>query len=417
MRAEIARPGGIYRPGGTSRPQGWDGTSRHAASAYRPGTATGGVVWRTVSLILSIHMQLEKTGGAEAGGADLPGGAGKKICERGGGVLGFGHRGASTPAECLSNSYRLQVRVMLKAGLWIRWGIVPALVLAAGLAGCSSKEQKALDQAKKQAVATGEPQQVSSVDKDGNRITTVVQPPAAGQKQPTVTTTTAPPPAGAPKPAPKDPSVSALGDGQPGGQPDSDEAGQPSGPEQKPVAGQSAAVQPVEVRVPAGTSLAIRVDQRISVKSSRPGDTFTGEVVSPVLASDGNPLIPKGAEVRGRVDAAHKRGHFKGSSVLELRLTAIRLHGQEYPVETADLAQSKKGKGKRSAAMIGGGAGLGMLVGGLAGGGTGLLIGGLAGGGAGTAAAGLTGNRDLVIPAESVVHFKLAQDLVVRVRS
>jgi hypothetical protein len=50
----------------------------------------------------------------------------------------------------------------------------------------------------------------------------------------------------------------------------------------------------------------------------------------------------------------------------------------------------------------------------VASGGVGLLIGGLAGGGAGTAAAGLTGNRDIDIPAESVVHFKLADDLVVQ---
>jgi len=55
-----------------------------------------------------------------------------------------------------------------------------------------------------------------------------------------------------------------------------------------------------------------------------------------------------------------------------------------------------------------------MLAGGLASGGTGLVIGGLAGAGAGTAAAGLTGNRDLDIPAESIVHFKLAADLVVQ---
>jgi len=57
---------------------------------------------------------------------------------------------------------------------------------------------------------------------------------------------------------------------------------------------------------------------------------------------------------------------------------------------------------------------LGMLVGGLASGGTGLLVGGLVGGGAGTAAAGLTGNRDIDIPAESIVHFKLADDLVIQ---
>jgi hypothetical protein len=55
-----------------------------------------------------------------------------------------------------------------------------------------------------------------------------------------------------------------------------------------------------------------------------------------------------------------------------------------------------------------------MLIGGLAGGGKGALIGGLAGGGAGTAGAAMTGNKDLEIPAESIVHFKLSQDLVVQ---
>jgi hypothetical protein len=64
--------------------------------------------------------------------------------------------------------------------------------------------------------------------------------------------------------------------------------------------------------------------------------------------------------------------------------------------------------------MIGGGTGLGMLIGGLAGGGKGMAIGGLAGGGAGTATAGLTGNCDLDIPAESIMHFRLAHDLVVQ---
>jgi hypothetical protein len=55
-----------------------------------------------------------------------------------------------------------------------------------------------------------------------------------------------------------------------------------------------------------------------------------------------------------------------------------------------------------------------MLVGGLASGGAGLAIGGLAGGGAGTALAGLTGNRDIDIPAESILHFRLTDDLMVQ---
>jgi hypothetical protein len=261
------------------------------------------------------------------------------------------------------------------------------LTLVAGiLLGCTSGQEKALDQAKQQAAKTGQAQQVVSVDKSGTTTTTVVQPPAAGQTNEVLTTTIAPAGGGAPVPAPSGPTVSVV----------------PPPP------------VPVDVTIPAGTTLTIRIDQRISVKSSRAGDTFTGEIVSPVLTSDNNALVPKGSRVGGVVDVSHRRGHFKGRSLLEMRLTSLTLNGTQYPLKTRDLAESKKGKGKRSSALIGGGAGLGMLVGGLASGGAGLAVGGLVGGGAGTAVAGLTGNRDLDIPAESIVRFRLAEDLVVQ---
>jgi hypothetical protein len=279
---------------------------------------------------------------------------------------------------------------MFNSGSLVRTGRVPLLVLAlvAGiLSGCESKQEKALDQAKKQAATTGQAQQVVSVDKNGTTTTTVVQPAAKGQASEAITTTVTPLAVGAPVPAPSEPTVSAV-------------------PQPPPV--------PVNVTIPAGTMLTIRIDQRISVKTSRAGETFTGEIVDPVLASDNSALVPKGALVGGVVDVAHRRGHFKGRSLLELRLTSLTLNGTRYPLSTRDLTQSKKGKGKRSAAMIGGGSGLGMLVGGVATGGVGLVVGGLVGGGAGTAAAGLTGNRDINIPAESIVHFKLAEDLVVQ---
>jgi hypothetical protein len=54
---------------------------------------------------------------------------------------------------------------------------------------------------------------------------------------------------------------------------------------------------------------------------------------------------------------------------------------------------------------------MGMLIGGVATGGVGLLVGGLAGGGAGALGAAFTGNRDLSIPAESVVSFRLQNEL------
>jgi hypothetical protein len=319
---------------------------------------------------------------------------------------------------------------MRNAGLILRWGGAPvlALMVLAGMAGCKSQQQKALEDATKQAASSGQPQQVVSIDKDGTTTTTVVQPPAQGQSQPTITTTTAPAPAGQPKPAPMGPKVSPvvnqtdpaqqLAEDIDQSQPQKPSAGQPAGqpaPALYASQPQQAAAAPAPVvTIPAGTSLAIRVDQTISVKSAHAGDRFTGEVANPIADGYGNVIIPKLTRVSGVVDAAHKRGHFKGASVLELRLTSMNLGGHEMAIETRDFAESKKGKGKRSAAMIGGGSGLGMLIGGVATGGAGLLWGGLAGAGAGTAAAGLTGNRDLVIPAETVVHFKLSQDVVVQ---
>jgi hypothetical protein len=273
---------------------------------------------------------------------------------------------------------------MFNSGSLVKTGRMPVLVLVlvtAALSGCSSKQEQALDEAKKQAVTTGQAQQVVSVDKNGTTTTTVVQPPAAGQTNQAITTTATPLAAGAPVPPPSGPTVVAV---------------------------------PVTVSIPAGTTLTIRIDQHISVKASHVGETFTGELVDPVLASDNSIVVPKNAVVGGVVDVSHRRGHFKGRSLLELRLTSLTLNGTQYPLTTRYLTRSKKGKGRRSAALIGGGAGLGMLVGGVASGGTGLLVGGLVGGGAGTAVAGLTGNGDINIPAESIVRFKLADGLVVQ---
>jgi hypothetical protein len=272
------------------------------------------------------------------------------------------------------------------------------------LAGCKSKEDAALDAAKKQAAATGQAQQVVSTDKSGNVTTTTIQPPAPGQTAQAVTTAVTPAAAVAAN-------TPATAPGQPAtaGQPDS--SGQPA---PLPSPGEAPIIRPADVNVAAGTNLAIRINQHISVKTSRAGDRFDGEVVEPVQGDAGSIVIPKGAPVSGVVVASHRRGHFKGSSILELRLTYLTLNGTRYALDTRDLTRTKKGKGKRSAAFIGGGSGLGMLVGGVATGGVGLLVGGLVGAGAGTAVGGLTGNRDIEIPAESIVHFRLADNLVLQ---
>jgi hypothetical protein len=281
---------------------------------------------------------------------------------------------------------------------------VAAMALAlAVFIGCQSKQDAAIEQAKKQAAATGQPQQVISADKNGNVTTTTVQPPAPGQTGQTVTTTVTPASGAATNTTAPAPGTPATQSGTPVAQPAA-----------SPAPGSAPVIVPADVNIPAGTSLSIRINQHLSVKTSHAGDRFDGEIAEPVVGANDRVIIPKGTPVGGVVEASHRRGHFKGASILQLRLTSLTLNGTRYPVASSNLTRTKKGKGKRSAAFIGGGSGLGMLIGGVASGGTGLLIGGLAGAGAGTAAAGLTGNRDIDIPSESIVRFKLADDLVIQ---
>jgi hypothetical protein len=167
---------------------------------------------------------------------------------------------------------------------------------------------------------------------------------------------------------------------------------------------------PPALVLPRGTRLQVRLNQTIDVKHAESGDRFSGVLAEPVV--EGNTVaVPSGSAASGDVLVAHKRGHFKGKSVLALTLTRLEVNGAIYRIDTSNLARTKKGKGKRSAAFIGGGAGMGMLIGGLATGGVGLLVGGLAGGGAGALGAAFTGNGDLSIPAESVVTFRLQDAL------
>jgi hypothetical protein len=162
--------------------------------------------------------------------------------------------------------------------------------------------------------------------------------------------------------------------------------------------------------VPDGTSLRIRVNQHISTKSSQAGDRFDGEIVHPVTVN-GAVVIPAGSIAHGQVVAAHRGGRFKGQAELGLTLVALDVNGQHYNLDTNTVARSRKGKGKRTAAFIGGGAGAGMLIGGIASGGVGLLVGGLTGAGAGTLGAAFTGHRDIDIPAETVMTFRLDQSI------
>jgi hypothetical protein len=163
--------------------------------------------------------------------------------------------------------------------------------------------------------------------------------------------------------------------------------------------------------LPAGTSFSARISSALSSKTSAAGDIFTGTLVNSARLK-GDVVIPASSSVSGVIAGAHSAGKFKGAATLSVRLVSVNVRGRSYPIQTALISQETKGKGKRTGAMVGGGAGGGALIGGIAGGGKGALIGGLVGAGAGTAGAAFTGNnRDIAYPAETVLPFRLSSSL------
>ena len=163
--------------------------------------------------------------------------------------------------------------------------------------------------------------------------------------------------------------------------------------------------------VPSGTTLTVRLSQGLSSKTNNIGDPFSGSLAQPVHV-EGVTVLKAGLPVSGTVVAVRQQGKFKGEGNLGIQLSRVGA----YEVTTQEYEQTVKGKGKRTGAMVGGGAAGGALIGGVAGGGKGALIGGLVGAGAGTVGAAATGNKGVSIPAESVVSFMSASPITVTLK-
>jgi hypothetical protein len=173
------------------------------------------------------------------------------------------------------------------------------------------------------------------------------------------------------------------------------------------------AIAPKPIIVPVDTPIEVTLDQSLSSKTATSGQAFLATVEAPIEI-DGKVAIPKGARATGVVKDAKAAGRFKGGSVLSLMLTNVTIDGRSHDVTTSAPSFSHKGKGKRTAVAVGGGAGLGAIIGGIAGGGKGAAIGAAVGAGAGAGGAAFTGKADVVLPAETGLTFKLEQPLEIK---
>jgi hypothetical protein len=85
----------------------------------------------------------------------------------------------------------------------------------------------------------------------------------------------------------------------------------------------------------------------------------------------------------------------------------MSVNGKSYTLQTDQWSKQGNARGKNTAAKVGGGAAIGAIIGGIAGGGKGAAIGAAVGAAGGAGVQVLTRGRDVQVPAETVLSFKL----------
>src|SRR5258708_11331457 len=118
--------------------------------------------------------------------------------------------------------------------------------------------------------------------------------------------------------------------------------------------------------LPAGAKILVVTDQSVSSKTAKIGQTISG-TVSQNVTSGGTVVIPKGSEVKLTVSSVQASGRLSTPAKLYLRLRTVTVGGKTYTIATSSAGRTLRGKGKRDAGFIVGGAGEAVLLGQLAG--------------------------------------------------
>jgi hypothetical protein len=159
--------------------------------------------------------------------------------------------------------------------------------------------------------------------------------------------------------------------------------------------------------IPSGTQLSIRTNEAIDSRTANAGQRFSAVMAEDVRDSSGAVAIPRGSDIVLVIRRVAEND-------LVLDIDSLVVAGQRYVVSTVDLEQKGRqgiGANKRTAEMVGGGAALGAIIGAIVGGGKGAAIGAGVGAAGGAGAEVLTKGKEVRIPAETLLNFKLDSDL------
>jgi hypothetical protein len=161
--------------------------------------------------------------------------------------------------------------------------------------------------------------------------------------------------------------------------------------------------------IPAGTELTIRMIDSVDSERDSVGQTFRASLDEPVLASNGDTVVPRGSDVVVKLVDDKESGKIQGKTVLTLDIVSLTVNGREVDIDTTAITQESGSRTARSGKVIGGTAALGAIIGAIAGGGKGAAIGAVSGAGAGTAVQVLTKGQRVNIPSETRLTFTLQQ--------
>jgi len=164
--------------------------------------------------------------------------------------------------------------------------------------------------------------------------------------------------------------------------------------------------------IPAGTQLTVVLIDSISTETNQAGDQFRASLGAPIVV-DGKTVVEKGTKVQGRVVDVEGAGRVKGRANIRLVLTALMDGGKTIPIVTRPFVAEAEATKGRDAAVAGGGAGIGAVIGAATGGKKGAGLGAIIGGAAGTGAVLATKGKELEYGSESKLHFTLDREVEV----
>jgi len=167
--------------------------------------------------------------------------------------------------------------------------------------------------------------------------------------------------------------------------------------------------------IPTGTAIVIRTEEKIDSENASSGQRFSAEVIDAVDDLAGGVAIP--AHSKAKLLIVSESGRGAGSPYMYLDLDTVKISGKMHRVFTSALKESNDkgfGKNKRTTEFLGGGAALGGLFGAILGGGQGAAIGAASGAGGGFFGQLFTRGKQVKVPAETVLHFRLERPLVLQ---